>query len=198
MRKMLIILGLAAVTALATTNDVFAQRRGGGARGGWSGYRGGYSRPYYYGGYYRPYYRGYYWPYAFGGLYLGPYSYGGGYAYSSPEYYYPDVVTTAPGIRQSFYYAPSEQVASVRVLVPAPDAQVWFDNSTTTQQGMERMFHSPPLQFGTYTYTVRARWMENGQIRDQQREIQVQPGQTATVDFRGSASEGGPTPAQKK
>jgi uncharacterized protein (TIGR03000 family) len=189
MRKILVILGLVAFTVLASANDAFAQRRGGGGRGGVSVRIGG--------GYYgAPYYRYYGGRYYYAPYYGGPYYYS--YGYSAPDYYYPPVVTQAPEIRQSLYVEPTEQVATVTVMVPNADAQVWFDNASTAQRGMQRTFHSPPLQSGTYTYTIKARWTENGQTRDQQREVQVQPGQTVTVDFRGNAGETLPTPIRQK
>ncbi len=192
MRKVLVILGLVAVTMLASADDAFAQRRGGG-RGGWRGggvrvqIGGGYYGGGYYGGrYYSPYYYGYNRPY------YAPYYYG--YDYSTPDYYYPD----APEIRQSFYSGPAEQNATVAVTVPTADAQVWFDNAPTTQRGTQRTFHSPPLQSGSnYTYTIKARWTENGQAVEQQRQVQVQPSQTVSVDFRGNSGEGLPRPIQQ-
>jgi uncharacterized protein (TIGR03000 family) len=204
MRKLLVILGLVTFTMLASANDAFAQR-GRGGRGGWGGGgvrvqrgRGYYGGGYYGGGYYggRYYGRGYYSPYYFGYYdrpYYAPYYYS--YDYSTPDYYYPD----APEIRRSFYSGPAEQSASVRVTVPTVDAQVWFDNAPTTQRGTQRTFHSPALQPGSnYTYTIKARWTENGQAVEQQRQVQVQPGQSVSVDFRGNSGETLPRPIQQK
>jgi uncharacterized protein (TIGR03000 family) len=192
MRKVLVILGLVAITMLASANDAFAQR-GRGGRGGWRGggvrvqIGGGYYGGGYYGDrYYSPYYYGYNRPY-----YAPYYS----YDYSTPDYYYPD----APEIRQSFYSGPAEQYATVTVTVPTADAQVWFDNAPTTQRGTQRTFHSPPLESGSnYTYTIKARWTENGQPMEQQRQVQVQPGQSVSVDFRGNSGESLPTPIKQK
>jgi uncharacterized protein (TIGR03000 family) len=190
MRKTICILSLVAVTLVASASDVFAQRRGGGGGGG--GRRGGvsigigggyYGSPYGYGG------RGYY--------YGSPY-YDGGSSYSyAPDYYatpyYPNVVTQAPSteIRQSFYADPNS--ATITVIVPNADAQVWFDDSPTSQRGTERMFHTPTLQ-RSGTYTIKARWTENGRTVDQQRQVQVQPGQSAIVNFRNNATETLPSP----
>ena len=189
MRKVLVIFGLVAITMLASANDAFAQRWRGG-RGGWGGY---YGRGYYGRGYYgRGYYGGsFYGPYLgfYNRPYYAPYSYS--YGYSAPDYYYPD----APEIRQSFY--PPEQSATVSVTVPTADAQVWFDNAATTQRGTQRTFHSPALQPGNYSYTIKARWTQNGQSVDQQRQVQVQPGQSVGVDFRGKSGESPPTPIKK-
>jgi uncharacterized protein (TIGR03000 family) len=174
MRKTLLIIGLVAITLLAAANDVFAQRRGG-RRGGVSigvGIGGYYGSPYYYG-------RGYY-----------PYSYG--YAYA-PGYYYPDSVAQVPATdyRQSFYSDPN--VATLTILVPNPDAQVWFDDAPTAQRGMERSFHTTALQQAG-TYTIKARWTENGRTVNQDRRVRVQPGQSVMVDFRASPAERLPSP----
>jgi uncharacterized protein (TIGR03000 family) len=188
MRKTLLILSLAAATVLAGASDAFAQRRGssgGRSYSGGRGYapsisvnvgRGGYySGPGYYGGRaYSPYY---------GGFGLG----------IAPSYYYAEPAYVAPiQIRQSYYPAPAaQQSATMTVLVPAAGAQVWFDGNATSQQGTERVFVSPALESGhNFTYTIRARWTENGQTVNRERQIRVQAGQSVTIDFRTSASEG--------
>ena len=59
------------------------------------------------------------------------------------------------------------------------------------------MFVTPPLQPGQeYTYTLKARWTENGQPVERTRQIMVRPGQTATVDFSQAtgAGQGNPNP----
>jgi len=174
MRKTFLILGLVAITMMAAANDAFAQRfRIGGRRGGVGiDYGPGYSSPYYGGS-----------PYSGDRYSYGPYS-GRGYyypdSYLGPNYY-PDAVTQIPADnRQSFYSDPNS--ATITVRVPNADAQVWFDDKPTAQRGMERMFQTPGLQSGG-TYTIKARWMEDGRTIDQQRQVQVQPGRTITVDF---------------
>jgi len=141
----------------------------------------GYGSPYYghgYGSYYQPYY---------GGNYYG--NYNNGYytpGYSNNGYYY-DSSANAPSMsyRDSSYVDPN--AAAITVILPDPNAQVWFDDTPTTQRGNERVFHTPALQQGG-TYTIKARWNENGRTVDQQRTVQVQPGQSATVDFRASSA----------
>jgi len=180
MRKAALIFSLVAVVLFASASDAFAQRRGGyrGGRGG-----GGAGVSIGIGGYYGGYYG---WPNYSGrsNFYSSP-SY---YYRSAPVEYYADPVVQIPAteIRQSSYTDPN--VATITVLVPNVDAEVWFDGSPTTQRGMERMFHSPGLQQGGF-YTIRARWNENGRAMDQQRQVQVQPGQSVTVNFRGPPSE---------
>lgn len=205
MRKQFFILSLVAVTLFAATNDAFAQRRGGGGGRGSGGGRGGYSGRGYGGGGYGGGGYGYgglgygYGGYGYGGLgYYSSPNYGGGY-YSDPGYtyaspdYYAGAVTQAPStdVRQSFYADPNS--AAITVAVPNGDAQVWFDDRPTSQRGMERLFQTSALQQAG-TYTIKARWTENGRTVDQQRQVQVQPGQSAMVDFRVNPSERVPSP----
>jgi uncharacterized protein (TIGR03000 family) len=90
--------------------------------------------------------------------------------------------------------ATEPQSVNVKVIVPA-DAQVWFENRATTQQGMERLFQSPPLEPNQdFTYTIKARWMENGQAVTRERQVHVQAGQSVTVDFRANPVENVPPP----
>lgn len=193
MRRTFLVFSLALAMMTMLANDAFAQRRGGGGRGRGAYYsNGSYGRGYGYG-----YGRGY--GYGYGGYGLGVgvwpgYYYGPGYSYGSPGYYYSDPVVQGPptDIRQSFYSDPkvSVQAATVRVLVPIADAQVWFNGAATTQQGMQRVFSSPPLDQGyQYTYTIKARWMENGRMVDRERQVNVQSGQAITVDFRNNTGE---------
>jgi len=199
MRKSSLILVLSAVALIASTNDAFAQRRGGfsGGRGGgysrgYGGNFGGYNygQGYYGSGYYNPGYHnhGYY----SNPGYYGTYNYSAPYYYGNDTYYSDPIVTVPPNeIRQSYYSDPSSnqaatnQAATVVVLTPTPDAEVWFDGNATSQRGMDRSFQTPALQLGgTYSYTIRARWMENGQAVDRERRVNVQPGQSVTVNFR--------------
>jgi len=81
------------------------------------------------------------------------------------------------------------------VVVPTANAQVWFGDTLTTQQGTERLFHSPALEPGkNFTYTIKARWMENGKAVERDRQVNVQAGQKITVNFRDSPSETAPAP----
>jgi uncharacterized protein (TIGR03000 family) len=180
---------------------------GGGYRGG-GYYHGGYSRGggVYHGGYYRGY-RGYPGYYGYGlGLGLG-YALGSGlgypyygYGYSSPYYgySYPDyaygstyvypsdqvVVPDSSITTQSLYTPAASNQASVTVVLPTPDAQVFVQGTDMTGQGAVRQFVSPPLEPGQdYAYTVRARWQEGGRTVDQTRTVDVRANQAATVDF---------------
>jgi uncharacterized protein (TIGR03000 family) len=201
MRKTLLVLGLVAITLVASASDAFAQRGGIFGRRGGSGYYGSgyygnsyYGNSYYGSGYYgnRYYGNGYYGNRYYGGLgSYGGFGYSPGYysnvtpSYyydSTPSYYSDTTVQSAQVPRTSFYNDPN--AASVIVLLPAADARVWFDDAQTQQTGMERTFTTPALQPGSYNYTIRAQWTENGRTMDQSRQVRVQPGQSATVDFR--------------
>jgi uncharacterized protein (TIGR03000 family) len=211
MRKILVILALsvatvAAITAEASAQGLFRGRRGLGIGANsyyGSGYYGngyynqgfgnGFGTGYYNNGFYSPgygtnYYNGYYSPGYNTSYNSVPY-------YNGTQYYNTNPINSVPSspiIRQSAYSepAPAQQSASVIVRVPQADAKVWFDGSATSQQGMERAFHSPPLQpGGSYTYTIRSTWMDNGKTIERERNVQVQPGQTVTVDFRNASAE---------
>jgi uncharacterized protein (TIGR03000 family) len=215
MRKAIYILSLAAIAMAALANGAAAQHRGGGHGGGGGGHGGwsdGHSGDWhghdhggtsvwiapafgfgYYGGWGRGYYSS---PYYYGYDYGPSYYYSSPDYYSSPNYYYSDSVTQVPPIdyRQSSYADPNS--ASITVVVPNPNAEVWFDDAPTQQRGMQRVFTTPALQ-KSGTYTIRARWTENGRPMDQTRQVRVQPGQSATVNFQAPASEELPAPKSK-
>ncbi len=158
------------------------------------GYRGFY-QPYYYGNY--PYYNQWY----------------GNYRYSTPGYYYnyrptysrwsyTPMYTGWGNVRgystnlsysdgpsssrtyQSFYSPSNEQQAWVRIRVPSPSARVWFDGTQTSQQGTDRLYVTPPLDPSkSYSYTIRASWMDNGQEVSREKVVTVTPGKEATADF---------------
>lgn len=151
-------------------------------------YRGSYYRP----GYAYPRY-GYTYP-----RYAYP-----AYRYAYPTYIYPNY---------SYYYAPSTiytpapvyvqpatattASADIRVLVPDPQATVLFDGRPTATAGMERLYHTPPLALGgTYTYRIRAIWMQAGRQVMQERVASVVPGQAVVVDFTRPIAETVPFPS---
>jgi len=155
---------------------------GGYGRGGYGGYGLGlgYGRGYGYGGYGGYSSPSYYGNYASVTPYYGD-NYGGDYSVSPSYAYAPQTAAY-----QSFYPSDSQQSnnsATVNVMVPA-DAEVWFDGNATQQRGPFREFTTPPLDPNrTFTYQIRARWMQNGQAMDQTRSVQVQANRAATVDF---------------
>jgi uncharacterized protein (TIGR03000 family) len=149
-------------------------------------YGGGYGSGYYGSGYYgnrygSPYYGSYYGnryysPGYYSSGYYSP-SYDSGYSYSTPS--------------TSFYYTPAEPAqrndgsAQIRVIVPDPNARVWFDGNATQQTGTDRLFHTPPLNASvSNSYRIRASWMQGGQEMTQERVVNVTPGASAVADFR--------------
>jgi len=219
MRRTLLILTCTGLAMLAIAGDAFAQRREGGGRGSGSSFSGGAGRGAYYaprygnsyygrGGYYRGgYYRGYgygsgyYQPYLGAGI-LGAAIIANSYYNSMPYYYgvnpgaysYPAPVNA----RQSFYAGPAnqQQPATMTVIVPTADAQVWFEDAPTNQRGTARTFASPPLEAGyNYTYTIKTHWVDNGQPIDRTREVNIQAGQAITVNMNAITKETLPVPA---
>ena len=170
---------------LGGADMAMAQRGGHGGHGGHSGSHGGAHHGGYHGGtHHGGYYGGYY-----GGLRVGIYP---GYGYSSgySPYYY-------DGYPRYSYYTPSVDYvqptfvntsASVRVIVPDPQARVWFDGNPTSQTGNDRLFTSPQLS-GTASYQIRAAWMRNGREVISEQTATVRPGQTSLVDFSKASSE---------
>ena len=70
------------------------------------------------------------------------------------------------------------------VKVPQPAAEVLVDGVKTVQTGTDRIYESPPLDAGqAYKYTVTARWMERGQVREVTRVVTGTPGEVVRVDF---------------
>ncbi len=169
-----------------------------GGGGGYGGYHGGYSG---YGGYhggYGGYGRGYYGGYGRGfGVYLGGYpgyygDYGSGYdnypSYgytSSAAYYNPDLVPPVLSSSSITVAPTSDQTAHIRVEVPDPNAQVYFDGYATRQRGNERAFATPPPCSGADVPLHHRGKMDggNGQEVSKTRTVTVNPGGSATVVF---------------
>lgn len=165
-----------------------------GGRGGGGGGRGGYG----YGGYggygYGRGYGGYglgYGGYGYGGYGLGYGGYGGGaYLDDSASYapapnYYP----AAPVPQVPQMPAPSSAPATLAVIVPNAQAQVWVDGAQTTSKGMERVFQTPPLDPGSsYTYHLRVTWTQGSQPMTVDRQVQVTPGSRTIIDLNNPAT----------
>ncbi len=174
--------------------------------GGYHGaghYGGGYYGNHYYGGrYYGGFGRwGGYYPY-YG--YYGGYPDYGSYGYAVPSYADP-AITIAPSTDayQAFYppanpATPSDMHAYITVKAPA-DARIWIQNSLMTSSGAVREFVSPPLTRGVeYTYTILARWNENGHEVTRKQEVDVQAGSHAEVDFLAGSANAETTPLPRK
>jgi uncharacterized protein (TIGR03000 family) len=142
--------------------------------GHWNGYSSRYG--YGHGGYGYGHHSGFSWG---AGIYLGsPY-------YDESPYYY-----AVPGyepLPAEAYVAPAAaQPAALTILAPTPNAGVFLGGVSMGVGGEQRVFQSPPLEVGTdYRYSVKAGWLEGGQMVEQTRDVPVQAGRQVTVDFRG-------------
>jgi uncharacterized protein (TIGR03000 family) len=127
------------------------------------------------------------------GVYIGGYS--GGYHEGYEGVYqggYPQLNPPPYGVTpyQSFYIGPrppeaDRSRAAITVQVPQ-GATLWFDGTKTSQTGGLRSFVSPPLQAGyNYAYDVRARWTENGKVREETKTVQVHAGARLQVNLAG-------------
>ncbi len=131
------------------------------------------------------------------------------YSWSYPSYasypvYVPTYSSYSVGVpverRASYYYydtppasrsqpAPEAAVAGrnhvrLEVVLPDPNAEVWVEGQKTTTTGRVRTFESPELQPNrSYTYNLRASWMQDGRPVTQDRQVQVVTGRSTTVDF---------------
>lgn len=136
---------------------------------GWGGYpmmgfgsgigisRGMPGGPYYSGDYYGGYYAPAYYDYA------PAYNYDAGYYAAPPRLGDSDVL--------------------LDVLVPA-DARVWVNGEATTQTGGQRRYLTNDLTPGrTYTYSIKARWTEDGKPVEYERKVKVHGGQERVVNF---------------
>jgi uncharacterized protein (TIGR03000 family) len=86
--------------------------------------------------------------------------------------FYPPASAPAPAIKER---------ARLQVHVPA-NAEVWFEGYKSRQTASVRTFTTPPLSpQGTFRYTVRLRWQENGQTREKTGEIEVRAGQQRVI-----------------
>jgi len=144
----------------------------GGGRSGFS-YGRGYGRGYgYYGdyGYYGRPYRGYY---------GSPRYYG-----SQPYYLTPDYVMEPSSQTTQSFYPESDRRAHIRVMVPNPQAQVWFDDTPMDQQGTERVYVTPDLREGvTHSYNIKAAWQQGGQEISRVKKVEFRAGDFVTVAF---------------
>ena len=154
----------------------------------------GYSQPYGYQTYgYNPYYGGSgytvpQWtgqtnPYAYGSYNMQP-----GYN-MQPSYNYSMPGTTVMGQQQSgvtqAMYQSGNAPAYVRVIVPSADAQVFFGETATQQNGTSvRNFVSPPLEPNKqFQYEIKAQWKQGDQTKEEKRTIDVQAGSQVVVNF---------------
>lgn len=135
--------------------------------------------------------------------------YGSSYWWSPPgtsTFAYATPLTTSESYAQaapratmstSFYAGPPAAVDNDKLLLtvrmPSSDARLWIDGKATEQRGFERTFISPSLDPGTYTYSLKATWEENGREVTREKQVRFQPGRQMTVGF-GAADETTGTP----
>ena len=118
------------------------------------------------------------------GVYNPNYGYPGG---STTNYYYPSnpvIVQNPATVAPPVPNAPPANSATVDVRLPA-GAQLWFnDTPMTSQNGAFRTYDTPPLTpEKNYHYTVRARWIDKGQVIEQVRRVDVMAGRRSLADF---------------
>ncbi len=66
--------------------------------------------------------------------------------------------------------------------MPTSDAQVSLGSMQSEQSGTERQFYFPALS-GDTSFTIRGQWLENGKMVTREKQVDVRPGQTTTLDF---------------
>jgi len=142
-----------------------------------SGYGYGYNPWYGSSGYSVPQWTGQTNPYAYGQYNVMP-----GYNYSVPS----DAAALGQqsGVTQAMYQS-GNAPARVMVIVPAPDAQVFFGDTATQQTGTAmREFVSPPLEPGKqFQYEIRAQWKQGDQSKEEKKTVDVQAGSRVVVNF---------------
>jgi uncharacterized protein (TIGR03000 family) len=160
----------------------------------------------------RPWYGyGWGWPFGFG--------YGfGGYGYSYPVYvpivvpYFPSTYMLPPvepydPYSMNPYGPPGGQVsppssgnsASIELYLPNNSAEVWFNDLKTQQTGQKREYVTPDLEPGkSFTYQVRAKWVEDGKEYDQTRTVTVRAGAQIVFAFYAEKREKLPPPSEEK
>lgn len=144
------------------------------------------------GGYYYP---SYYYP---GSYYYGPSYYD--YAYPPTTYVYPRTTTAYPPT--SLPSAPeglAPNQAKIQVILPDPEAQVFFDGAKTSSLGRVRLYDPPTLAPGqSFTYKISATWNQGGTPVSDVRVVNVVGGRVTVVDFTQPATEAVPLPSKKE
>jgi uncharacterized protein (TIGR03000 family) len=108
-----------------------------------------------------------------------------GYPYYDYPYFYNDPYFFGATPQVVLPAAPVGDVAAhLQVILPDPEADVWFSGYKTSSRGTSRTFDSPNLKPGsTYSYTVRASWSQGGQIVSAETAVPVTAGARLVVDF---------------
>jgi uncharacterized protein (TIGR03000 family) len=98
------------------------------------------------------------------------------------------VVEASPTARISYYPTPvsegSAEMAQIRVLLPDPQARIWFEGQATKQVGPDRLFYTPPLlATAANNYHIKITFMQQGQEVTRERVVSIMPGRTYVVDL---------------
>lgn len=194
-----LLLGALAVGYCLTNVDAAHAQRWGRERSGFSvntpGFSFSYGNPGWYG-------RGYGYGYPYAGWYgrgYDPYGWGyrpyyGAWYQGYPAYYSDDVVSVDGNQDRgiSFYAGyPNQSNAELRVQLPDPNASLTIDGQPTMQRGVNRVFAVPPLtRDRTYSYALRATWMENGREVSRDKKVDFKPGESISVNFTDDRQHG--------
>jgi len=82
----------------------------------------------------------------------------------------------------------AENAATVNLLLPTAEAEVWVEGRKVEGQGTARRFVSPSLGAGErFTFNFRARWIGAGGEMTETRKVDVYAGDRVTVDFKNAA-----------
>ncbi len=90
--------------------------------------------------------------------------------------------------RVSYYPTPASEgmaeAARIRVILPDAQARVLFDDTATKQNGLDRLYLTPPLPAGAANkYRIRATFMQGDREVTLEDIVAVAPGRTYVVDF---------------
>jgi uncharacterized protein (TIGR03000 family) len=81
----------------------------------------------------------------------------------------------------------AEAPASIELILPDPNAQVWWNDYKTVSTGTTRLYASAPLPAGApYTFTLKASWQDADGPVTIERSIAVRAGTQRTVDLTRS------------
>jgi uncharacterized protein (TIGR03000 family) len=83
----------------------------------------------------------------------------------------------------------SDGMAQISVRVTEV-SEVWIDGKLLYATGSVRKFTTPPLAGQKWSYTIRARWLEHGALRDQTKTITVGAGDKIEVSFVNPSDSG--------
>ncbi|MCI0378044.1 MAG: TIGR03000 domain-containing protein [Gemmataceae bacterium] len=143
-------------------------------------------------------YSSYYSPYWYS-RYFSPFGYSSYFNWLEPAYIVEDSAIAPPGyVVGNGVVAPAQpnvfagNYCRVLVRLPDPDAEVWLEGNKTNSRGMTRVYETPELEPGSsYSYTIRASWVQNGRPVTEERRVSLTAGRTVVADFNQ------PPPAEK-